>query len=177
MEKYDAAIIGGGSAGLAALKRLSQLGKQAILLEAGSKVGAKNISGGILYSKNPKNGKVNNVEDVFENFISDAPVERKITKYLLHSASKDKIFTLDLTAAHEYQSNFGYSVLMNKLNSWFAKEALESAEKCGGGIVPGVHVNSISWNHNGSTVIKTDELDEFEVKAVIAADGVNSESS
>ncbi len=41
MEKYDAAIIGGGSAGLAALKRLSQLGKQAILLEAGSKVGAK----------------------------------------------------------------------------------------------------------------------------------------
>jgi len=175
LEKYDAAIIGGGSAGLAALKRLSQLGKQAILLEAGSKVGAKNISGGILYSKNPKNGKVNNVEDVFENFISDAPVERKITKYLLHSTSKDKIFTLDLTAAHEYQSNFGYSVLMNKLNSWFAKEALESAEKNGGGIVPGVHVNSLSWNQNGSTVIHTDELDEFEVKAVIAADGVNSE--
>jgi electron transfer flavoprotein-quinone oxidoreductase len=175
LEKYDVAIIGGGSAGLAALKRLSQLGKQAILLEAGSKVGAKNISGGILYSKNTKNGKVNNVEDVFENFVSDAPVERKITKYLLHSTSKDKVFTLDLTAAHEYQSNFGYSVLMNKLNSWFAKEALESAEKNGGGIVPGVHVNSLSWNENGITVIKTDELDEFEVKAVIAADGVNSE--
>jgi len=68
--------MGASSSGLiAALKRLSQLGKQAILLEAGSKVGAKNISGGILYSKNPKNGKVNNVEDVFENFISDAPVE------------------------------------------------------------------------------------------------------
>ena len=175
MEKYDAVIIGGGSAGLAALKRLSQLGKQAILLEAGSKIGTKNISGGILYSKNPKNGKVNNVEDIYENFISDAPVERKITKYLLHSTSKDKVFTLDLTAAHHYQANFGYSVLMNKLNSWFAKEALESAEKCGGGIVPGVHVNSLSWNQNGSTIINTDELDEFEVKAVIAADGVNSE--
>ena len=51
MEKYDVAIIGGGSAGLAALKQLSTLGKQAVLLEAGGKVGVKNISGGILYSK------------------------------------------------------------------------------------------------------------------------------
>jgi flavin-dependent dehydrogenase len=44
MEKYDVAIIGGGSAGLAALKQLSTLGKQAVLLEAGGKVGVKNIS-------------------------------------------------------------------------------------------------------------------------------------
>mgnify|MGYP001156703023 CR=1 FL=1 len=45
MEKYDVAIVGGGSAGLAALKQLSTLGKQAVLLEAGEKVGVKNISG------------------------------------------------------------------------------------------------------------------------------------
>jgi len=50
MEKYDVAIVGGGSAGLAALKQLSTLGKQAVLLEAGEKVGVKNISGGIIYS-------------------------------------------------------------------------------------------------------------------------------
>jgi len=42
LEKYDVAIIGGGSAGLAALKQLSNLGKQAILLEAGSTVVSKN---------------------------------------------------------------------------------------------------------------------------------------
>ncbi|NDB90831.1 MAG: electron transfer flavoprotein [Thaumarchaeota archaeon] len=158
MEKYDVAIIGGGSAGLAALKQLSNLGKQAILLEAGSKVGAKNISGGILYSKKPKKGKVTNVEDVYENFLSETPYERKITKYILHSTSGDKIYSMDLTAAHDYQSNFGCTVLMNKLNAWFAKQCVESAEKLGGGIIPGVH-----------------ELDEFEVKAIIAADGVNSE--
>ena len=29
--------------------------------------------------------------------------------------------------------------------------------------------------NNGTTIIQTDELDEFEVKAIIAADGVNSE--
>jgi len=177
MEKYDVAIIGGGSAGLAALKQLSTLGKQAVLLEAGEKVGVKNISGGILYSKKPNKGRVYNVEDIYgQSFVSEAPLQRKITKYLLHATSKDKVFSMDLTAAHEYQSNFGYSVLMNELNAWFAQSADESAQKCGGGIVPGVHVNDISYdNEKERTTIQTDELDEFQVKAVIAADGVNSE--
>ncbi len=176
MEKYDVAIIGGGSAGLAALQQLSRLGKQAILLEAGSKIGSKNLSGGILYSKKPKKGHVTNVEQLYENFLDDAPIERKITKYILHSTSQDKVYSMDLTAAHDYQANFGCSVLLSKLNSWFAKQAEESAAKLGGGIIPGVHVKSITWNEqNGTSIIQTDELDEFEVKAIIAADGVNSE--
>lgn len=177
MEKYDVVIIGGGSSGLAALKQLSKLGKQAILLEAGGKIGSKNISGGILYSKKPKKGKVTNVEDLYDNFLEDAPFERKITKYILHSTSKDKIYSMDLTAAHDYQSNFGCTVLMNKLNFWFAKQAMETSQKFGGGIIPGVHVKSITWNDKGRAIIQTDELDEFEVKAIIAADGVNSETA
>ena len=78
MEHYDVAVIGGGSAGLAALKRLSDLNKQAILIEAGKRVGSKNISGGILYSKKPKHGKTYNVEDVYPEFLQDKPVERRI---------------------------------------------------------------------------------------------------
>ncbi len=69
MEKYDVAIIGGGSAGLAALKQLSMLGKQAILFESGNKIGAKNISGGILYSKKPKKGKTYNSRVLLHSFI------------------------------------------------------------------------------------------------------------
>ncbi|MDQ6723201.1 MAG: electron transfer flavoprotein [Thermoproteota archaeon] len=175
MEKFDVAIIGGGSAGLAALKHLSTLGKQAILLEGGKKIGTKNVSGGILYSKNPKTGKVYNVEHVFDNFLTDAPVERKITKYILHTTSKDKMFSLDLTPTHDYQTNFGYTVMLNKLLSWFAKEASQSAEKMGGGIVSGVHVRSIIWKDENNIIIETDEIEPFQVKAIIAADGVNSE--
>ncbi|HEY9387020.1 MAG TPA: electron transfer flavoprotein [Nitrososphaeraceae archaeon] len=175
MEHFDVAIVGGGSAGLAALEQISNLGKQAILIEAGKEVGTKNVSGGILYSKKSKNGKVFNVEDVYgDEFMIDAPIERLITKYILHATSKDKVFSIDLTPAHKYQANFGYSVLLSKLNSWFAKQASESAEKQGGGIVAGVHVNNISWEQE-KTIIHTNELQEFEVKAVIAADGVNSE--
>lgn len=174
MEKYDVVIVGGGSAGLAALKHLSSLGKQAILLEAGEKVGVKNISGGILYSKKPKRGRSFNVEDIYDNFLQEAPFERKITKYILHATSKDKIFSIDLTSAHNYEANFGCSVLMSKINQWFAKQADESAQKLGGGIVPGVHVNAIRWEGE-RTIVQTDELEEIEVKMVIAADGVNSE--
>jgi electron transfer flavoprotein-quinone oxidoreductase len=174
MEHYDVAIIGGGSAGLAALKQLSNLNKQAILIEAGKKTGSKNISGGILYSKRPKHGRTYNVEDVYPEFLQDAPVERRITQYMLHATSRDKVFTMNLTAAHEYQANFGYSVLLNKLNGWFAKQASESAERQGGGIVSGVHVRSLNWQDE-KTVIETDEIEPFEAKAVIAADGVNSE--
>lgn len=175
MEKFDVAIIGGGSAGLAALKHLSNLGKQAILIEGGKKIGTKNVSGGILYSKNPAVGKVYNVENIFDNFLKDAPVERLITKYILHATSKDKVFSLDITPTHNYQSNFGYTVLLNKLLTWFAKEALQSAENIGGGIVLGVHVKSIIWKDENTIIIETDELEPFQVKAVIAADGVNSE--
>ena len=174
MEQYDVAIIGGGSAGLAALKHLSNLDKQAILIEAGKQVGTKNISGGILYSKKPKHGRTYNVEDIYPEFLQDAPVERRITQYMLHATSQNKVFTMNLTAAHEYQANFGYSVLLNRLNGWFAKQAGESAERQGGGIVSGVHVRSLQWQDE-KIVIETDELESFEAKAVIAADGVNSE--
>jgi electron transfer flavoprotein-quinone oxidoreductase len=175
LEKFDVAIIGGGSAGLAALQQLSSLGKQGVLIEGGKNIGNKNVSGGILYSKNPKNGKVYNVEDVYgEQFIHEAPVERLITKYVLHATSRDKVYSIDLTEAHKYRAKFGYSVLMNSINSWFAQIANESAEKQGGGIVSGVHVKNILWQ-DGKTIIETDELKEFEVSAIIAADGVNSE--
>jgi electron transfer flavoprotein-quinone oxidoreductase len=176
LEQFDVVIIGGGSAGLAALKQLSSMGIQSVLIEAGSAVGTKNVSGGILYSKNPQTGKVYNVDEIFENFLEEKPWERQITKYILNCVSKDKVLSIDLTDSHDYQSNFGCSVLLNKLNTWFAKQSLETAEKNGGGIISGVHVRNIKWDEeNGKTIIETDELDDFEAKAIIAADGVNSE--
>ena len=177
MENCDVTIVGGGSAGLAALKYLSSLGKQAILLEAGKEIGSKNVSGGILYSKKSNNGKIYNVEDIYgESFLTEYPYERKITKYILNATSKDKVFSIDLTESHNYQTNFGYSVLLNKLNSWFAQEAQNAAERLGGGIITGVHVSALRWDEKRSKIIvQTDELEEFETKVVIAADGVNSE--
>lgn len=174
MEKYDVAIIGGGSAGLAALKELSRLGLQAVVLEGAKPVGSKSITGGVLYSKKYKDAIVHNVEEVYENFFEEAPVERKITGYYLNAVSGNKVYTVDLTDAHHYQTNFAYSILMVKMNAWFAEQAEEAAQKNGGGIVSGVHVNSISWE-NGKTIVETNELEPIQVNAVIAADGVNSE--
>ncbi|MEO9319516.1 MAG: electron transfer flavoprotein [Nitrososphaera sp.] len=181
MEDFDAAIIGGGTAGLAALKQLANLGRQAVLIEAGKDTGTKNVSGGILYSKKPRHGKVFNAEDVFgSSFLAEAPYERKITKYILHATSGNKDYSIDLTRAHEYQSNYGCSVLLNKLISWLSVVAEESAQKFGGGIVSGVHVRSVKPEaaaEGSRMIIETDELEPFRCKAVIAADGVNSETA
>jgi electron transfer flavoprotein-quinone oxidoreductase len=175
LEHFDVAIVGGGTAGFSALQQLSSLGKQAILIEAGKTPGSKNVSGGILYSKRPKNGRVYNVEDVFgQEFLTQAPLERLITKYILHATSNDKVFSIDLTPTHEYESNFAYSVLLTKLVAWFATQAGENAERQGGGIVNGVHVSAVSCSGD-KTIVETDELEPFEVKAIIASDGVNSE--
>ena len=177
MERYDVAVVGGGTSGLTALRQLSNLGKQAVLLEAGNTAGTKNVSGGILYSKRPKNGRVYNIEDVFgQEFIDEAPYERAITQYILHATSKDKLYSIDLTPVHEYQINYAYSVLLSKLIPWLAKEASDMSEKMGGGIISGVHVRSVGWEQGSNDiVIETDELEPFRVKAVIAADGTNSE--
>ncbi|MEM0442081.1 MAG: hypothetical protein QW450_02860 [Candidatus Nitrosocaldus sp.] len=184
MDRFDAVIVGGGSAGLAALMELSKLGVQAVLLESGKPVGSKNISGGILYSKNYPYGKVYNVEDIYPNFQDEAPVERRITRYYLNALSGNKVYTIDLTEAHNYRTNFAYSVLMARLNRWFAERAEEEAAKMGGGIVDGVHVRDIIWmddssssssGNSSNSIIITDELEEFGARAIIAADGVNSE--
>ena len=109
-------------------------------------------------------------------FIDEAPYERAITQYILHATSKDKLCSIDLTPVHEYQINYAYSVLLSKLIPWLAKEASDLSEKMGGGIISGVHVRSVRWEKGSNeTVIETDELEPFRVKAVIAADGTNSE--
>ncbi|MFN4337056.1 MAG: electron transfer flavoprotein [Candidatus Nitrosocaldus sp.] len=176
MDRFDAVIVGGGSAGLAALMELSKLGIQAVLLESGKPIGSKNVTGGILYSKSYPNGKVYNVEDIYPDFF-EAPVERRITHYYLNALSGSKVYTVDLTEAHEYRTNFAYSVLMARLNKWFAERADEEAAKLGGGIIEGVHVRDIVWADDGrsNSIIVTDELEEFGAGAIIAADGVNSE--
>ncbi len=173
MERYDVTIVGGGSAGLAALMELSKLGIQAILLESANPIGSKSVSGGILYSKVYPDARVYNVDDVYDNF-NEAPVERLITGYYLNAVSKNKVFTIDLTDAHRYRTKFAYSVLMAKLNRWFGEQAEEEALKVGGGILSGVHVRDIRWVGD-KTIVESDELEEFETSVIIAADGVNSE--
>ncbi len=50
MEKVDCIIVGGGLAGLAAAYGLASEGVEVMVLERGNYAGAKNVTGGRLYT-------------------------------------------------------------------------------------------------------------------------------
>ena len=72
---FDVIIVGGGVAGTICAYLLAKEDHQVLLIERGSEVGAKNLSGGVFYCQV--------MDQIFPDFIEKAPVERKITKNIL----------------------------------------------------------------------------------------------
>ena len=81
MEKFDAIIVGGGLAGLAAGFCLANAGVNTLLVERGNFCGGKNVSGGRLYG--------HSMETLIPGFAGEAPIERKIVSERLALLTKD----------------------------------------------------------------------------------------
>ena len=71
-EKFDVIIVGAGIAGATAALMLAREGLEVLVIERGNYAGAKNMTGGRLYS--------HSLEAVIPDFASKAPIERKIAK-------------------------------------------------------------------------------------------------
>ena len=69
-ESFDALIVGGGLAGLAAAYTMAAEGLEVLLLERGDYCGAKNVTGGRIY--------INPVRELFPELWKKAPLERPI---------------------------------------------------------------------------------------------------
>lgn len=72
MEQFDAIVVGGGLAGAAAAYRMAKEGVKVLLVERGSYGGAKNMTGGRIYT--------HSLEELIPDFRKTAPLERKVTK-------------------------------------------------------------------------------------------------
>ena len=68
---FDAIVVGSGCAGAVAAYELAKAGKSTLVVERGNFAGAKNMTGGRIYS--------HSLKKVFPDFESEAPLERKIT--------------------------------------------------------------------------------------------------
>lgn len=158
---FDVIVIGAGIAGCVTAYQLAQAGHQVVLIERGETAGSKNLSGGVLYSRV--------MEQVFPNFLTEAPVERKITRNYIQFLNATSSVAVDYQDARLHDPVNAVTVLRAKLDAWLA----EQCEAAGVFLMPGVRVDSV-LKADGRVVGVHAGEDELRAHVVVAADGVNS---
>ena len=162
---FDVIVIGAGIAGCVATYQLARQGRSVLLIERGETPGSKNLSGGVLYSRG--------IQQVFPDFLSEAPVERRITRNYINFLNADSSIAIDYRDARLADPVNAVTVLRAKLDAWLA----EKCEEAGAIIMSGVRVDRV-LTEDGATGKRVVGVragdDELRARVVVAADGVNS---
>jgi electron transfer flavoprotein-quinone oxidoreductase len=161
-DKFDAIIVGAGTAGCACAYALARAGKNVLLVERGNTAGSKNVTGGRIYTYA--------LEMLEEGLTARAPLQRKVVREQIMMLNKNSAVTIDYTdygfGADVPQS---YSILRAPFDEWFAAEA----EDQGAMVACGILVDELLEEDGKIVGIKAGD-DEMYADVVIAADGVNS---
>lgn len=158
---FDVIIVGGGVAGTVCAYLLAKEGHEVLLIERGSEVGAKNLSGGVFYCQV--------MNQIFPDFIEKAPLERKITKNILSFLNPKSAVNVEYWDQRLAEPVNAVSVLRAKLDPWLA----EQAEEAGATIMPGMKVDELVREDGKFCGVRAGE-DTVYGKVIVAADGVNS---
>ena len=160
---FDAIVVGSGCAGAVAAYELAKAGKSTLVVERGNFAGAKNMTGGRIYS--------HSLKKVFPDFESEAPLERKITHEriaLMDPASQTAVDFTSPELAEEGKDS--YSVLRAPFDQWLASKA----EDAGAEYICGIAVEELLKDGSGRVVGVRAGEDEITAEATIVAEGVNS---
>lgn len=159
---FEAIIVGSGCAGAVAAYELAKAGKSVLVVERGNYAGAKNMTGGRIYSHSLKR--------VFPNFEKEAPLERKITHERISLIAPSSNFTVDYTSEElSREGKDSYSVLRGPFDQWLA----EKAEEAGAEYIYGIAVEDLVVEEGRVCGIIAGG-DGITGNIVILADGVNS---
>jgi electron transfer flavoprotein-quinone oxidoreductase len=158
---FDAIVIGGGVAGTVCAHRLARDGHQVLLIERGAEPGSKNLSGGVFYCRV--------MEQEFPDFVTRAPVERRITRNVLSFLNGSSHVNLDYWDARLADPVNAVTVLRARLDAWLAQQC----EQVGVMVMPGVRVDALIGEGDQVVGVRAGE-DELRAHVVVAADGVNS---
>lgn len=164
-EKFDCIVVGAGPAGVSAAIAAARGGLSTVILERGEYPGAKNVQGGILYTKM--------LSDILPDFWKEpqAPVERPITEQKVMVLSADSAISVGFKS-HQWlkEPHNCYSIIRVHFDRWYAKKA----EEAGAQLYTGVLVSELIKKNGKICGVKTSEGDELLSDVVIACDGVNS---
>ncbi|MBD18773.1 MAG: hypothetical protein CMB13_03960 [Euryarchaeota archaeon] len=144
---FDVIIIGCGMAGMACAAQLLKEGVEGdriLVVDRGEPVGAKNMSGGILWGR-----ELDELDDIFPNWEMDNPgIERYINNKKIGFLSSDDAFIMEgkfaswdgIGGTVEPSMRTGWSVLRARTDAWFA----EKLEEAGVFIMPGIKIDQLN---------------------------------
>lgn len=162
---FDVIVVGGGIAGCVTAYLLAQHGHTVALLERGEQVGSKNLSGGVFYAKV--------MERVFPDFLTTAPIERRIDRNQLIFVNDGSWVGVDYADSRLSSAGTAVTVLRGRLDAWLG----EQCEQAGVMVMPGIRVDELlregSPTNPRIVGVRAGE-DELRARVVVAADGVNS---
>ena len=161
-DKFDAIVVGAGPAGCACAYVLAREGKNVLLVERGDSPGAKNVSGGRLYTYA--------LEMIEPGLYQRAPLQRKIVREQIMLLGERAATTIDYFDPKLVDGvPQSYSVVRAKLDDWFASEA----EAKGATLASGILVDALIAEKGRIVGIRAGE-EEMRADVVVAADGINS---
>ena len=102
-----------------------------MLIERGEAPGSKNLSGGVLYCRG--------IQEVFPDFLTEAPVERRVTRNYINFLNADSSIGIDYKDTRLADPVNAVTVLRAKLDAWLA----EKCEEAGVFVMPGVRVDRV----------------------------------
>ena len=160
---FDAIVVGSGCAGAVAAYELAKAGKSVLVVERGNFAGAKNMTGGRIYS--------HSLKKVFPNFEQEAPLERKITHERMALMDPAAQMAVDFTSPELAQEGRdSYSVLRGPFDQWLASKA----EDAGAEYICGIAVEELIKDGSGRVVGVRAGEDEITSQVVILAEGCNT---
>jgi electron transfer flavoprotein-quinone oxidoreductase len=160
MEKVDCIVVGGGLAGLAAAYGLASEGLEVMVLERGNYSGAKNVTGGRLYTSV--------IRDLYPELWEEAPLERPVVRELITMMAEGRQATFEIAA-----DGFGgaapqsYTVMRAKLDQWLADKVAEK----GGMVIPNMRADALLKEGGKVIGIRAGE-DEIGADVTVIAEGV-----
>jgi electron transfer flavoprotein-quinone oxidoreductase len=161
-EKFEVVVIGAGPAGAAAAITTSRAGLSTLVLERGDFPGAKNMFGGIVFTKP--------TADIVPEFWKTAPIERKIIEHqfwLLSEESHVQISHRNQKFVKDFNS---FSAFRTRFDRWFASQA----EAAGATLLTRTTATGVLKDSNGKVNGVSTDRGDVSADVVITCDGANS---
>jgi len=156
---FDVIVVGAGVAGSVAARQLAAAGHAVALIERGDAPGAKNLSGGVLYT--------HSLLPLFPDLLAEAPVERQITRNCVQFLTPTAGVTLDYTDTR--LAGNAVTVLRARFDPWLAAQA----EAAGAEYIYGIAVDELVSAGDSIVGVRAGG-DEITAEVTILADGANS---